>query len=106
MTEPKTDDRARKQEFLRTEILEAGIEQDEFVEYCTQLKGDDVDLWTFDELVKVVEDFKAQIVQTSRQVSYTEVDRIEEGRDFTIPGRVANVTQLSGVEEFSCKVTE
>jgi hypothetical protein len=97
-------DRAKKQEFLRTEILEAGYAQEDFVLYCSSLKGDDIDLWAFEELIKAVEDFKSQ--DTNRPVTYSGVERLEEGCEFTITGRVANVTQLSGASELVCRVTE
>mmetsp|Transcript_18404 Transcript_18404/g.33120 ORF Transcript_18404/g.33120 Transcript_18404/m.33120 type:complete len:424 (-) Transcript_18404:641-1912(-) len=45
-------------------------------------------------------------LQTSRQISYTDAERLEEGSDFNISGRLANVTQLSGIADLSCRVTE
>mmetsp|Transcript_19204 Transcript_19204/g.35110 ORF Transcript_19204/g.35110 Transcript_19204/m.35110 type:complete len:609 (+) Transcript_19204:206-2032(+) len=51
-------ERVAKQNYLREEIVEAGYESGLFVNYCEELKGTDVDAWTFDELKNCVENFK------------------------------------------------
>lgn len=50
--------RSAKQAFLRAEVVEAGYSSELFVEYCDELKGTDVDAWTFEELKDCVENFK------------------------------------------------
>lgn len=51
-------ERAAKQLYLREEIVDVGYETSLFVEYCEQLKGTDVDAWTFEELRSCVNNFK------------------------------------------------
>lgn len=46
-----------KQNYLRTEILEKNYDADEFVQYLVEKGGEDatdLDVWTFDELKKVI----------------------------------------------------
>ena len=52
-----------KQQYLRTNILEKGYNDEEFSSYLFQLKGEeglDIQNWSKDELIKVVQEFKRQ----------------------------------------------
>jgi hypothetical protein len=56
-------EREQKQNFLRENILEKNYDPETFLKYLSDIKGDDagdVDVWTFDELKKVVCDFIQQ----------------------------------------------
>ena len=52
--------RATKQTFLYQNVLQMGYNAELFSEYMMSLKpdGDDIDNWTLEELMKVVEDFR------------------------------------------------
>lgn len=59
------DERARKQKYLKTHILnDPNYDPDEFVNYMEQAKpevdGKEIDNWDFDELVEKVQEFKAE----------------------------------------------
>jgi hypothetical protein len=46
----------KKQNYLRSEILDKNYNPDTFIQYITQIKGEDatdLEIWTFDELEKV-----------------------------------------------------
>jgi hypothetical protein len=58
-----SDDTQRKQNYLKTEILEdATINPDDFVEFmeADRENGADIDNWTFSELIDKVQVFKEQ----------------------------------------------
>lgn len=68
------DDKLKKQEYLKNEILNGGLDQNAFVQYLNDIKGEgkgtNVDNWEMDELVEVryhfidnqvVADFKKSI---------------------------------------------
>ena len=51
----------KKQQFLRDEIIDKGYDAGLFVEYITSVKegGEDIDVWSFDELSDLVKKFQA-----------------------------------------------
>ena len=48
------DEKLTKQKLLKSEIIENGYDQYEFIEFCMQRKkdGDDLNNWTYEELKK------------------------------------------------------
>ena len=51
--------RSSKQAYLTSEILSEGYDPGEFTAYCESKKGSDIDLWSFEELIDCVQEFKA-----------------------------------------------
>lgn len=50
-----------KQHFLRLEILEAGVDPGEFLQFlvaANSKKGENLEMWSFEELKEVVKAFK------------------------------------------------
>jgi hypothetical protein len=49
------DQRELKQKFLRDQIIDQGYKAEDFVEYIGKKKegGDDIDNWTYEELIAV-----------------------------------------------------
>ena len=59
-----------KQLFLRSEILEAGIDPDTFLEFLVSTnpsKRDDLEQWSLEELAAVVEVFKGNMTPIIRE---------------------------------------
>ena len=52
------EDRARKQDFLRREIIENNYDAEAFTVFCEEQRSADIDFWTYDELVECVKEFK------------------------------------------------
>ncbi|CAD8164542.1 unnamed protein product [Paramecium octaurelia] len=53
-------ERQRKQDILMSQVVEAGYDTIAFQVYCEQIKqngSQDIDLWTFEELQKTIQDF-------------------------------------------------
>jgi hypothetical protein len=50
-------ERQAKQNYLKEEVVEAGFDTGEFIEY----KEPDIDLWSFDELVSLVRGYKDHV---------------------------------------------
>ena len=51
-----------KQQFLRLEILEAGVDPGEFLQFlvaANSKKGENLELWSYEELKEVVKAFKS-----------------------------------------------
>lgn len=68
-------ERLEKQEYLKTEILEKNYSPDEFMEYCEELKGAEIDMYTLAELKTIVNDFisrKSQIEEISVPESFVD----------------------------------
>ena len=57
------DEKLSKQKLLKSEILDNGYDQSEFIEFCMQRKkdGDDLNNWTIEELKNVIKDFITKI---------------------------------------------
>ena len=53
------DELARKKELLQKEIVNGNYNKDQFIDYCLALKpfGDDLSLWSYDELKSAVNSF-------------------------------------------------
>lgn len=56
------EDKIKKQQFLITNIVEAGYDKQEFAEYMANWKdnGTDIDEWSLIELMDMVHDFQKQ----------------------------------------------
>lgn len=52
------EERAEKQAFLMSEIIEKNYDPDQFMAYCETLKGADIDLWSMSELRTCVRNFQ------------------------------------------------
>jgi hypothetical protein len=61
------EDRVRKQNFLRAEIIEKLFSPDDFNEYCEKLKGADIDIYTFEELEEIVHAFQKESKKNSEE---------------------------------------
>ena len=59
-----------KQNFLKSEIIDKGIDPNKFLEYCVSIKenGDDINNWNFDDLKKCVADFNELLKKESQNV--------------------------------------
>ena len=57
-----------KQNYLKSEIIDKGIDPNKFLEYCVKIKenGDDINSWTFDDLKKCVADFNDLLKKESQ----------------------------------------
>ena len=62
--EGKDNNIEEKQEYLRKEIIEKGLSPDDFINYITNLKGEnayDLNLWNLKELQDIVEQYKESL---------------------------------------------
>ena len=62
--EEKDSNVEAKQEYLRKEIIEKGLSPDDFINYITNLKGEnayDLNLWNLKELQDIVEQYKESL---------------------------------------------
>ena len=59
MSTGTTLERVRKQKYVQEEIINAGYEPKEFFEYLADRRsqGSDLDVWDFEELLRIGEDF-------------------------------------------------
>ena len=57
------DEKLTKQQLLKSEIIDNGYDQTEFIEFCMQKKkdGDDLNNWTYEELKKIIKEFITKI---------------------------------------------
>lgn len=53
----------QKQDLLKKEIIDNKYDKDAFLDYCLARKenGDDLESWTYDELVEIVSSFKKSL---------------------------------------------
>ena len=53
------DEKFQKQNLLKSEIIDNGYDQSEFIEFCMQKKkeGDDLNNWTYEELKNIIKEF-------------------------------------------------
>ena len=53
------DEKVQKQNLLKSEIIDNGYDQSEFIEFCMQKKkeGDDLNNWTYEELKNIIKEF-------------------------------------------------
>lgn len=67
LVQVEEDNRKRKQDYLRKNIIEAGYKAEEFGEFITAQKheGENIDNWTFDELETMVALFKKTSINQS-----------------------------------------
>lgn len=63
------DSAKEKQAYLRSEIIEKGYDPGDFVEYLTQRRenGEDIDVWTMDELQEEVRGFIKSIQEDTQE---------------------------------------
>jgi hypothetical protein len=60
------NERTIKQNYLRTEIVEKGLDSEQFINYLCEIKGEeagDIDVWNMEELKEAVTKFKANFSQ-------------------------------------------
>jgi len=57
------EDIKKKQEYLKKEIVDQKYDQDKFINYILSKKvnGDDLNNWNFDELTKLIKEYKSEI---------------------------------------------
>ena len=57
------DEKVLKQKLLKSEIIDNGYDQSEFIDFCMQRKkdGDDLDNWTYEELKMIIKEFTTKI---------------------------------------------
>jgi hypothetical protein len=70
-----------KQAFLRKEILEAGVDPSEFLEFIAAAdrnKGSDLEQWKMSELLKVVKEFKLTREERGGNEEYSPYPQIAE----------------------------
>ena len=65
------DETTKKQQLLQTEILDRNLDREKFVNFCLQKKenGDDLNLWSVEELTKIVSEFVQQETQLQNKPS-------------------------------------
>lgn len=71
----------RKQQFLRSEIIDQGFNPDDFTTFMGSLRGEeglDIANWTFEDLQKVVGQFKELIAQNQQQQQTSEPEQEQE----------------------------
>jgi hypothetical protein len=60
------NERTIKQNYLRTEIVEKGLDSEQFINFLCEIKGEeagDIDVWNMDELKEAVAKFKTNFSQ-------------------------------------------
>ncbi len=63
-----------KKALLRSEIVDKNYDQNQFIEFCLSKKenGDDINIWTLDELKEVIQEFTSKIKEENSQNTQTE----------------------------------
>lgn len=62
------NERTVKQNYLRTEIVEKGLDSEQFINYLCEIKGEeaaDIDIWSLDELKEAVSNFQYNMSKES-----------------------------------------
>ena len=74
MEKIEEDELTAKRELLRTEILDKNYDQNQFIDFCLNKKenGDDINIWTLDELKEVIQEFTSKIKEENSQNTQTE----------------------------------
>ena len=79
------EEKIKKQKLLKNEIIDRCYDQTAFIEFCMQQKknGDDLDIWTYEELEKVIKEFINKInhelsLKYNDEESKTKEDPIKE----------------------------
>ena len=79
------EEKLKKQKLLKNEIIDRCYDQTAFIEFCMQQKknGDDLDIWTYEELEKVIKEFINKInhelsLKYNDEESKTKEDPIKE----------------------------
>ena len=71
----------RKQQYLRSEIIDQGYNPEDFTTYMGSIRGDEglsIENWTFEDLQKVVAQFKELISQNQQQQQTPEQEQEQE----------------------------
>jgi len=78
----------KKKDLLRKEILDMNYDKEIFLDFCTSKKenGDDLDVWTLNELEQVISEFKEYINNTKdSKVNLEKLNNItKQKEDITI----------------------
>lgn len=61
------DERFAKQVFLKESIIDKGFDAGQFTSFCMNLKGIDIDNYTFDELEEIVFKFQSLVLKNERR---------------------------------------
>ena len=86
------EERAEKQAFLISEIIEKNYDPEQFMAYCETLKGADIDLWSMSELRTCVKNFQVSLNPPQPSPPPAAASLIvasaptPTGEDFTTPG--------------------
>ena len=86
-----------KQNFLKSEIIDKGIDPNKFLEYCVSIKenGDDINNWNFDDLKKCVADFN-ELLKKESQNEEQEAQNISNINN-SISNSNSNSLQISSI---------
>ena len=86
-----------KQNFLKSEIIDKGIDPNKFLEYCVSIKenGDDINNWNFDDLKKCVADFN-ELLKKESQNDEQEAQNISNINN-SISNSNSNSLQISSI---------
>jgi hypothetical protein len=70
----------KKQDLLKTEIIDNNYDKQAFLDFCISKKenGDDLDCWTLEELKSIIEDFKFFQSQENKKQEKVELKKDEE----------------------------
>jgi hypothetical protein len=70
----------KKQDLLKTEIIDNNHDKQAFLDFCISKKenGDDLDCWTLEELKSIIEDFKSFQSQENKKQEKVELKKDEE----------------------------
>jgi hypothetical protein len=70
----------QKQDLLKKEIIDDKYDKDAFLDYCLARKenGDDLESWTYDELVEIVSSFKKSLNLNEELTEKVKVIKKEE----------------------------
>lgn len=104
------EDLLKKQQLLQREIIDKDLDKEKFMQLCISKKdkGDDLSVWTYDELEQIVKEFSAMNVGGKKEninleevnvESVGKMEKLEEDKKFKeieIPCRKLEKTQLNG----------
>ena len=85
---------SKKQELLKTEILDKNLDKDLFLEFCIKKKenGDDLDNWNLDELQQTILEYKNLDAENKiksskdkkKKIIYKEIDEDDKLNDVDV----------------------
>lgn len=85
---------SKKQELLKTEIIDKNLDKDLFLEFCIKKKenGDDLDNWNLDELQQTIQEYKNLDAENKiksskdkkKKIIYKEIDEDDKLNDVDV----------------------